>query len=81
MKDSLLEAEHCIVVPGGGSMFFEAHSNEYLHEMSDAVPLIALFGSERMCRLSFPRFDRDATVQSQEIKFTDFSTDAIFRGD
>ena len=81
MKDNLLEVEHCVVVPGGASLSFEAHSNQYLCEMTDAVPLAALFGSERMCTLSFPRFDRDATLHSQQIKFTDFSADPIFRRD
>lgn len=81
VKDNLLDIQHCLVIPGGGAVFFEAHSVNYLHKFDNAVPLKALFGSERICTLCFPRLDCDDSLTSEPIKFTSFSTDDIFRKD
>jgi len=67
MKDNLIEEEETIVIEGGKTVIFEAHSSKYLHELPPVIEEI--YNKERECYVMFSRLDNQKTVESNHVLF------------
>lgn len=78
MHENLFDELPSMVIPGGGAVPFEAHSDKYLFQLPDHNEIKALYGSERTAFLQLRRLDQGKVLASNEVRFCEFRADDVF---